>query len=303
MAESSNGFAAATAAKLEELRLATGRDPQNLQGEAVDRLYNIYIGDPADAPKEPTAPFSKQYSERPATVVIRQIEPAVFKLREPIKYQDKGRQFNIPMDDISDLASVPTFLTWLVPRYGQHTMAALLHDHLQDHLAEDKDTPETDPERVTSEQADTIFRQALHYSRVPFLRRWTLWAAVSLRTVFRSGAFGRVAVVAWAGLLAILGIAWPVVLMIFPTTRVLGLPIGVWVLAAWLLPFIGCWLWFRWWRLALISGLALLLIAYACLAAIIVGGSYFLTESIFRRLLRENTALIMQPPPEVQRRK
>lgn len=163
-----------SSAKLAELAVATGRTVQDLNDEAVDRIYRIYIGDPpGNGPKESTAPFSKEYSVRPAEVVVRQVDPARFELREPFKYVDENRRFVVPMGDISDFASVPAFLTWLVPRYGRHTLAALLHDHLQHHLSNNAETSPTDPERVTSEEADTIFREALQYSRVPHQHRIT----------------------------------------------------------------------------------------------------------------------------------
>jgi hypothetical protein len=176
-----------------------GRDEHDLTDEAIARVYRIYIGDPATgAPYEWTRPFSKTYSDRSAEAVVRQVGPATFKLREPFKYVDDGRRFDVPMEDISDFASVPTFLTWLIPRYGRHTLAALLLDHLQKHRSDrGKGTDESDPERVTSEEADTIFRVAMHYSRVPFVRRWVMWAAVGLRTVFTGGIPGKVAVGLW----------------------------------------------------------------------------------------------------------
>ena len=179
MSGTSEAAAESTQAKLAELAAATGRGEQDLVDEGVDRLYRIYIGDPpSDTGAPSTAPFSKKYSERAAEVVVRQVTPATFMLREPFKYVDAGRRFDVPEHDVSDFASVPSFLTWLIPRYGRHSLPALLHDHLQDHLAEEGATPPADPERVTSDEADTTFRVAMQYSRVPFIRRWVMWAAV-----------------------------------------------------------------------------------------------------------------------------
>lgn len=73
----------------------------------------------------------------------------------------------------TDLASVPTFLWWFVGSYGRHTRAALLHDVLvrrQDNFKR--------------KDADTVFRQALADSKVPFIRCWLMWTAVSLETMF-----------------------------------------------------------------------------------------------------------------------
>jgi hypothetical protein len=150
-----NGIGEPAVTKLAELVAATGRAQQDLIREGIARLYRIYIGEPSNGkPDEWTGPFSKKHSDRSAEVVVRQVSPATFKLREPFKYIDKGRRFDVPEEDVSDFASVPEFLTWLVPRYGRHTLAALLHDHLQAHLVRTEDDLPNDPERVTSEQAD-----------------------------------------------------------------------------------------------------------------------------------------------------
>jgi hypothetical protein len=83
-----------TTIKLANLAAVTQRDRQDLMSEAIDRLYRIYIGDPSTGtPDEWTGPFSKKYSDRPAEVVVRQVGPATFKLREPFKYVDRGRPF------------------------------------------------------------------------------------------------------------------------------------------------------------------------------------------------------------------
>jgi Protein of unknown function (DUF1353) len=285
--------------KLEKLVAATGRDEHDLTDEAIARLYRIYIGDPATgAPYEWTRPFSKTYSDRSAEAVVRQVGPATFKLREPFKYVDDGRRFDVPMEDISDFASVPTFLTWLIPRYGRHTLAALLHDHLQKHRSDrGKGTDESDPERVTSEEADTIFRVAMHYSRVPFVRRWVMWAAVSLRTVFTGGILGKVAVGLWVLVFALLGLAWPVGLIYAiandkPDWQIPVILVG----SAVLLPLILCWIWVRQWRLGLVSGLSLAFVPFPCVFAIVVAGFYFLTEWVVERFQKDKAPLIVNPP-------
>jgi hypothetical protein len=281
---------------LDELAAATGRTREDLLAEGVDRLYRIYLGDPADA-GVPTAPFSKKYSERPAEVVVRQVTPATFMLREPFKYVDRGRRFDVPEHDVSDFASVPTFLTWLIPRYGRHTLPALLHDHLQDHLVEEQSTSPSDPERVTSDEADTIFRQAMQYSRVPFIRRWVMWAAVSLRTVvkYRRG-LPAVGAIAWVVLFGLLGLAWPIVALSTIATDRFGWKLVLLLVgAAVLLPIALCRLAGRRWRLSLISGLTLSVITFPCLLAIIDGGVYFAIEWVAERFQGDKADLIVMP--------
>jgi len=299
MTEVVDGPPPSAEAKLAALAEETGRSVADLTTEAVDRLCRIYVGDPVNGPKDPTAPFRKRFSPLPAEIVVRQVTPVRFELREPMRYVDGGRTFDVLMGDISDFASVPRFLTWLIPRYGQHTMAALLHDHLQHHLVTRKHPRPDDPEAVSSAEADTIFRQALRYSAVPFLRRWVMWAAVSLRTVLKSGMLGASAVVVWVLLFGVLGLAWPALPPIAAASPALGwrLPLLA-VGAAFLLPLVLCWLWFRWWRLGLITGLTLAIVALPCLFALVAAGLYFAAEALVRAVLREPTALIGEPPSE-----
>jgi hypothetical protein len=73
---------------------------------------------------------------------------------------------------ITDLASVPWILWWLVASYGRHTRAALVHDQLVD--------------EIERHRADTIFRHALEELGIRRVRRWLIWAAVSFETTFRT---------------------------------------------------------------------------------------------------------------------
>lgn len=84
----------------------------------------------------------------------------------------------------TDMASVPIFATWLVPKDGTHTPAALLHDAL---VGDENEPPSYEGPYVTREEADLIFREAMQHLEVPFVRRWMMWAAVSLATLMSSG--------------------------------------------------------------------------------------------------------------------
>jgi Protein of unknown function (DUF1353) len=101
---------------------------------------------------------------------------------------------------VTDLASVPRSLTWLVPRYGMYTKAALLHDYLCQTVgketiavyptpatADRRDVPPTEPQLirvVDRSDADEIFRLTMTELGVPWARRWLMWSAVSLATLW-----------------------------------------------------------------------------------------------------------------------
>jgi hypothetical protein len=119
----------------------------------------------------------------------------------------------------TDLASVPSFMWWLIASYGNHTRAALLHDSLYVGRGEEAPVP-----RAT---ADRLFLTALREpeQKTGAFRHWLMWAAVSL--------FGNL-------------------------NKLLGGVCGVQVLAVWTLSIAGlAWAWgptlaWRWWEIVLV---------------------------------------------------
>ena len=81
---------------------------------------------------------------------------------------------------------MPAVLQWIVLRYGQHTLPALLHDQLVDNdLVHDR------------ERADRIFRDAMGEQGVPIVRRWLMWAAVSIGTIVITRRWKLVPIAVW----------------------------------------------------------------------------------------------------------
>jgi hypothetical protein len=74
----------------------------------------------------------------------------------------------IPEGFVSDLASVPNLLRWLIPSYGRHTQAAVLHDRLYRH----------DDHDYTRSQSDRMFYEAMLALGVWKPRAWIMWLAV-----------------------------------------------------------------------------------------------------------------------------
>src|SRR5947209_20335964 len=108
-------------------------------------------------------------------VVVRELSDADgsrWCLLEPLSYYGRRETFVVPVGFTTDFASVPQALTWLVPRYGRYTKAAILHDHLWREGAAG---------RFRWADADGILRRAMRELDVPFLRRWPMWGAVRLR--------------------------------------------------------------------------------------------------------------------------
>ena len=118
-----------------------------------------------------------------------------------------------------------------------------------------------------------------------------------MRTVVKyQKGFAAVAAIAWVVLFVVLGIAWPVVALSTVATDSFGWQVVLLLVgAAVLLPIVLCWLAGRRWRLSLISGLALSVVTFPCVLALIAVGIYFAIEWVAERFQPESADLIVQP--------
>ncbi len=112
-----------------------------------------------------------------------------FRMLRRVAYLDEEvGQVLVPRDLAAfrtDLTSVPSLLTWLVPRTGRHLPAALVHDALVDRVGpQPAYVAAREIDRVT---ADRIFRTAMRDTGTRPVRRWLAWAGVTLATV-RAGS-------------------------------------------------------------------------------------------------------------------
>lgn len=266
----------ATELRLREVRAVCNLSEADLVKEAVNRLHRSLIGhEPWEGgPTISTGPFLKLGSDRWAEVLLRQIDAKRFYLSEPFRYcVDGNTRFIVPRENITDLASIPPLLMWLVPPYGRHTLAALLHDHLQ------KD------EGVTSEEADDIFRDAMAGTKVPLLRRWLMWAAVKLwtRLKFESGGAVFVATALYAGLYLIIGLmVWPYLAVCLLTGSLSFGAVALTAIGILFSPIFVCWLWGRGWRFGFFTGIALLLVTFPTALIGIVTGIYVFVEFVLK---------------------
>ena len=283
--------------QLEQLCAATTEDAGRLASEAVGRLHRSLIGYPItspDAPKIDTGRFRKLYSLRPAEAVLREVDATNFDIEEPFRYLDAaGRtrwEVDAPAD--TDLASVPGFLTWLVPRYGRHTLAALLHDHLQDDVKQ---------KHMTSAAADEVFRDAMAETGVPLLRRWMMWAAVSIRTRKNDGGIGMVAALLWVGVYAVMGgLGLPLLVLAVVAGGIgAGAALSLFALAV-VSPFVLGALWGRGYRFAILTGGLTMLVGFAALVDLVVLGLYALLEFIVERFQKRPKPLKNEKLKETQ---
>lgn len=243
------------------------------------------------APPDAAQPFRRIESDEPARIVLRQIDPVHFELVEGFRYVGPAGSWTVTPEDLprTDLASIPWFLGWFVSRYGAHTLAALLHDHLVS-SGDRLDPP------VARHVADDVFREALDGLGVPFVRARIMWAAVAFATRWLS-LVARLALLVWlaAALTGITALVWSA-LTFHPVVFV----------AALLGPIPFALLWGpREYRAGVVGGYTLWLVAVPALLNLVAYGIYATAERVLRRVIAvrsERTAAeIPKPPPYTAR--
>jgi hypothetical protein len=144
-----------------------------------------------------------------------------------LSYAGRDETFVVPAGFTTDFASVPQALTWLVPRYGRYTKAAILHDFLWRRCREG---------HFGWADADGILRRAMRELDVPFLRRWLMWGAVRLAGIVTRSPSSLwtqgVAALASLVVVTVLGVAYvavPVVVVVGFTAVFAAAEALVWV--------------------------------------------------------------------------
>lgn len=73
----------------------------------------------------------------------------------------------VPAGFTTDLASIPRVFQSIVPKLGHHIRPAIVHDYCYE--------GHTD---LTRKEADAMFLDGMKSTKVNFVRRWAMWAAV-----------------------------------------------------------------------------------------------------------------------------
>ena len=77
----------------------------------------------------------------------------------------------VPKGFVTDLGSIPTIASFLVPKLGKYNQSCILHDFLYDMVRKDK---------FSRAIADSILLESMEVLEVVFWRRWLIFAAVRM---------------------------------------------------------------------------------------------------------------------------
>jgi hypothetical protein len=163
------------------------REHGKVNGQVAQQPRRFYDGGtlPRDGrPGEPPDPGAD-----PRIVLERHAEEGVetFALERRLAYLDRHvGELLVPADHDfrTDLTSVPALFTWLVPKTGAHLPAALLHDALVGGRVDPASYVATEGHVVDRVRADRIFRDAMADTGTGVIRRWIVWTAVTVATIF-----------------------------------------------------------------------------------------------------------------------
>lgn len=235
---------------------------------------------------------------RAARIVLERVDHRpveVFAMLRRVAYRDQVHgELLVPADLATfrtDLASVPALFTWLVPRTGHHLAPALVHDALvrqpQEHLGAAMD-------RVA---ADEVFRRAMRDTHVRTVRRWLVWAAVTLATIhlgssswsrrrhlrYRLTAYASLALIAALGTIATLDLVDVVDWLPWMGRRPWWLELTGGLAAAIVVPLLIGLSWGRFRIAGAITGIALAVLLHVTAVLAVITALYQLVERLAAR--------------------
>lgn len=214
----------------------------------------------------------------PLRLELRSIDGRDFTLLRQIGFHSDhyAESFVVPADlrrFTTDLASVPSLFTWLVPVSGDFLPAAVLHDGLTRPGAFIGPDTDRDGQPFARPEADRIFREAMIGLGTGRVRAWLMWSAVTLTTMWESGrGLTRALLVGVLGTILVLGTlatldffdVWDVLPwmgeQVWWRELVQGAAGGIVIPAG-----LGL-AWGRWWRAGVITGIALAFLLHITVA-------------------------------------
>ncbi len=234
-----------------------------------------------------------------------------FALLATISYYDEEHERTITVPNVfaeytTDLTSVPSWFTWLVPRSGRHLPAALVHDGL---VCDPDQNPtyRVDPRGgpIDRIDADVVFRNAMRDAHVGLVRRWLVWAAVTTASLWqgprrvwptRNQAYFRSVVALLVGVIAYLGAC--ATAQVFDrgygwAWELPWIPEGSWwseigygLAGAIVIPSVLALSWLKYWKAGLIAGVALAALFHVTIAIGVLGLAYQCLEWLAGKAVR-----------------
>ncbi|TNM37349.1 DUF1353 domain-containing protein [Nocardioides albidus] len=252
--------------------------------------------------------FHDEGSEDPPRIVLERVEVGDlqrrterFKMMRRIAYRDREYgDLLVPADPASfetDLTSVPTIFTWLVPRTGRHLPPALLHDGLVHGAHEQPTYLSVEGHLLDRVDADRVFRAAMRDTDTGPVRSWLIWSAVTLSTIwhgsaswsraqhlrYRIPAAASVLVIAVLGVLATLDLVDVVDGVPWMGSRSVLMELLGGLAGAVVIPFLLGLTWGRFAIAGVVSGIALAVLLHVTVALALITLGYQAAEWVARR--------------------
>lgn len=232
----------------------------------------------------PVGVFFDSETLGPLQLDLSRLDVKRYRLPRQFGYRDRryDEPFHCPNDPEvyeTDLSSTPWFFSWVIPDLGQHFPAIMLHDALV--VGEGQPATHLGPELIEPKrvEADRIMRDAMRELGVGFVRRWLAWTGAMLATVWSTlqpQLWWRTLVVATFGLITVIGVISTLDLFdvvswipwMGDRSTIAELLLGG--VAAVLIPLGLSVLWWRYWGVAAIGGIALAFVLQITISMIIV---------------------------------
>ncbi len=258
---------------------------------------NFSYGDPMDG-----ADRRRTWPDTPAQVMLWRVltedRKEQFALLATISYEDRDHHRTITVPNAfseytTDLTSVPSWFTWLVPKSGAHLPAALVHDGLVCDPDQNPTYLVDPPGEIDRIDADVVFRDAMRDTHVGLVRRWLVWAAVTTASLWEGPRrdwpaakkwYFRAVIATLVGAIAYFGACATVDLVDRHYRWLWDLPWmteGAWwsevasgLAGAIVLPSLLSVTWGRYWRAGLIAGVALAALFHVTIAIGLLGLAY-----------------------------